>query len=207
LSAVLAASGGPAAASSASAPAAQDRLPDMTMLPLESFHLGYQDGRRGLRFSGLVENIGNGPFDVTGVRATTKTDLKVTENIFQTTGAVRHVPTKAVMRYAMKDGHEHFHVVNFALYRMRPIDSTTWRVAHKEGFCFSDDADLGGTTPFHYPDDCGYEKPNSLRVNQGLSVGWVDDYDWTLWGQFFDLTGLHLPGDFCVAATADPSGF
>jgi hypothetical protein len=217
---VLVSCDGPAAVSPASAPATspaggaarspdattRDRVPDLVILPLEAFHLGYQDGRKGLRFSGLVENIGDGPFDVTGVRATTKTDLKVTENVFQTTGAVRHVPTKAVMRYAVKDGHEHFHIRNFALYRMRPVGSTTWRVAHKEGFCFSDDADLGGTTTFHYPDDCGYEEPNSLRVNEGLSVGWVDDYDWTLPGQFFDLTGLRLPGDFCVAATADPSG-
>jgi hypothetical protein len=41
-------------------------------------------------------------------------------------------------------------------------------------------------------------------VRQGLSEGWVDVYDWYIGGQFIELAGLHLPGDFCVSADVDP---
>ena len=183
---------------------AGDRLPDLIALPPEAFHWGYQDGHRGLRFTSLIQNIGDGPIDVTGERPDTSHDMKVTQNIFQSSGGQRHVLTDAVMQYSVKDGHNHFHLLDLALYRIRPVDSATWQEAHKEGFCLVDDADLQGRTPFQYPDDCGADEPDALEVREGLSVGWVDDYNWTLWGQFFDVTGLSLPGDFCVDVTVDP---
>jgi hypothetical protein len=197
--------GGPARASTTAFPAeAYDQLPDLIMLPPEAFRWGYQDGQRGLRFTSLIQNIGGGPLDVTGTRPDKHQSMVVTQNIFQSDGGKRQVSTEAVMTYSVRDGHEHFHVLDVALYRIRPVASTTWSVAHKEGFCFEDDADLQGRTPHHYPGECGDGMPDALRVDEGLSVGWVDNYDWSLWGQFFDLSDVPLPGYFCVELTVDP---
>jgi len=176
------------------------------MLPPEAFHWGYQDGQRGLRFTSLLENIGEGPLDVTGTRPDTQQAMVVTQNIPQSDGGQRQVSTGAVMTYSVKDGHDHFHIMDLALYQIRPVASTTWRVAHKEGFCLTDDADLQGRAPVRFAGGCGDNKPDALRVDEGLSVGWVDNYDWSLWGQFFDLRGVPLPGYFCVELTVDPMG-
>ncbi len=175
------------------------------MLPLEAFHVAYEGKRKVLRFSADMENVGGGPFDVTGVRSSTRTPyLKVTQNISLGAGKWRRVRTRARMRYSALDGHDHFHLLNFERYRLRAVGSTTWRVDHKEGFCLRDDGNLEGQTAFHYEDDCGSDAPLSLRVGQGLSQGWVDVYDWYIEGQFIELAGLHLPGKFCVSATVDP---
>jgi hypothetical protein len=197
--------GGLARASTAALPAeAHDRLPDLIMLPPEAFHWGYQDGQRGLRFTSLIQNIGEGPLDVTGTRPDQHQSMVVTQNVLRSDGGKRQVSTEAVMTYSVRDGHEHFHVLDVGLYRIRPVASTTWSVAHKEGFCLADGADLQGRTPRSYPGECGDDMPDALRVDEGLSVGWVDVYDWSLWGQFFDLRDVSLPGYFCVELTVDP---
>lgn len=203
----------PAAASTQHAPqaAVRDRLPDLVMLPLEALHVAYENGHKVLRFSSGVENRGDGPLEVVGSRSDTETpDLKVVQNIYQTNGHIRQVPTSAVLRYSSRDGHDHFHLQDFEQYQLRTVGSRAWRRGHKEGFCLRDDVNLGGQTPSpHYRvgqgDECGSDEPESLRVSEGMSVGWVDIYSWKLWGQFIDLDGLRLPGDFCLSATVDPS--
>jgi Lysyl oxidase len=188
----------------ASSTAVKGQVPDLVMLPLETFHLGRDNGRLVIRFSSLVENRGGGPFEVLGSRPSVNTpDLKVVQNMHQTNGQVRRIPTKAVMRYSLRDGHHHFHVQNFEEFKLRPVGSTIWRGGHKEGFCVRDSGRQHGERPKQYS-DCGDREPQLLKVKEGLSVGWVDNYEWHLWGQFIYLDGLHIPGNFCISATADP---
>lgn len=177
------------------------------MLPLEAFHLSYEKEQKVLRFSTDVMNIGKGPLDMTGVRASTQDpELKVTQNILQADGTQRKVNTTAVMRYSAADEHDHFHVQEYERYQLRPIGESAWRGSHKEGFCLRDDANLAGKHESRYVDlDCGEdEKDTALQVGEGQSEGWVDVYDWYLPGQYVELAGLSLPGDFCVAADVDP---
>jgi hypothetical protein len=203
----------PTAQGSASAqqepPAANgDMLPDLVMLPLESFHVAYEGDQKVLRFTTNVLNGGNGPLDVTGSRASVQAlDLAVSQSILKSDGSARTVKTKAIMRYEMVDGHDHFHVQDFERYQIRPENGSTWIGSRKEGFCLRDDGNLQGK-PRRYEDenfDCGLdEKDTALKVRQGLSEGWVDVYDWYLEGQYIELKDLELPGNFCVQAEADP---
>lgn len=185
-----------------------DRLPDLIMLPLESFHVAYEGDQKVLRFTTNVLNGGNGPLDVTGSRASVlDLDLSVAQSILNSDGSARTVKTKAIMRYETVDGHEHFHVQDFERYQIRPENGTPWLASRKEGFCLRDDGNLQGK-PRRYDDanfDCGLdEKDTALKVRQGLSEGWVDVYDWYLEGQYIELKDLELPGNFCVEAEADP---
>ncbi|TDK24735.1 hypothetical protein E2F48_13060 [Arthrobacter crusticola] len=191
----------------ASEPAA-DVLPDMAMLPLETFRLAYEGDERVLRFDTDVINNGPGPVDVTGERKNTMTpDLKVKQNILLEDGSTREVDTDAILRYETFDGHEHFHFQDFERYRMRPEGGSEWTGSHKEGWCLIDDGNLGGKPSRYNPDnfDCGaYEEDEALEVRQGLTEGWVDVYDWYLEGQYIELKGLEIPGNFCVEAEVDP---
>jgi hypothetical protein len=188
--------------------AAGDLLPDLVML-LEAFQVRIEGNHKVLRFTSNVLNQGDGPLDLTGSRPNVQApELKVTENILQAGGGQRTVKTRALMKFASADGHNHFHVMDFERLRLRPAESSDWRGAHKEGFCLRDDRNLGGK-PSRFDEahfNCGAGKKDvALHVRQGLSEGWVDVYDWYRTGQFIDLEGLQLPGDFCVEATVDPN--
>lgn len=190
----------------ASGPA--DLLPDLVMLPVQSFYVAYEGEKRVLRFGADVANAGDGPLDATGFRDSPRVaDLQVTQNILQTGGGWRAVETDAVMRFEAVDGHDHFHVQEFERYRLRPEEGIEWRGSHKEGFCLRDDGNLGGK-PSRYDDDdyyCGEDEEQELtELRMGLSEGWVDVYDWYYPGQYIELEGLELPGNFCVEAEADP---
>jgi hypothetical protein len=194
---------------SVSPAASDDLLPDLVMLPLEAFHVAFEGNHKVLRFSSNVVNQGDGPLDLTGSRPNVQApELKVTENILQPGGGHRAVNTLAVMKYAAADGHDHFHVMDFQRLRLRPAAGSGWRGTHKEGFCLRDDVNLGGK-PSRFQGAqfrCGAGKEDvALHVRQGLSEGWVDVYDWYLAGQYIDLEGLQLPGDFCVEGTVDPA--
>lgn len=192
----------------ANTPTTGDLLPDLAMLPLDSFHLAYEGDRKVLRFDASIVNKGIGPLDVTGVRPSVLArELQVTQNILQADGSVREVETGAIMQYEVEDGHDHFHVQEFQRYQLRPADGTEWRGSRKEGWCLRDDGNLGGEQRRYDDDsfDCGAEEEaEALEVRQGLTEGWVDVYDWYLEGQYVELDGFTLPGDFCVAADADP---
>ncbi|HET6258280.1 MAG TPA: lysyl oxidase family protein [Pseudonocardia sp.] len=181
-----------------------DQVPDLVMLPLADFRLSTENGRKVLRFTVHTENKG-GTLDLTGSRSNASTaSLTVVQNVHQTGGGVRSIRTNAAMRFAVADGHDHWHVSNFAEYKLRPVGSSTWRGAHKEGFCARDTVHIEGNAPRSFPNNCEPGRSDALKVAEGISTGWADRYDWDLWGQFIELDRLALPGDFCVAATADP---
>jgi hypothetical protein len=195
---------GAAAASLSPAVDAGDQVPDLAVLPLKDFRLSTENGRKAVRFTVDIVNKG-GTFELIGSRPNTGTaTMTVVQNMRRTGGGVRGIPTEATMHFADADGHNHWHVADFAEYKLRPVDSSTWRGAHKEGFCVRDGFRLEGNVPRGYPNNCKPGRREELKVIEGLSAGWVDHYGWKVWGQFIYLDGLTIPGDFCVAATADP---
>ena len=175
----------------------------------ESPRTGARRTTRGhlvIRFSSIVVNKGPGRLELVGSRPNTKTpDLKLAQNVYQTDGHIRRVPTRAVAYYEHADGHQHFHVQAFEEMRLRAVGSRTWRNGHKEGFCVGADYRLvRNVGERQLYDDCGDGKPNLLAIKERLAPGWVDDYSWYLWGQYINLDGLKLPGNFCLSATVDP---
>ncbi|MFH5822817.1 lysyl oxidase family protein [Georgenia sp. AZ-5] len=183
-------------------------LPDLLVEPLSDFRVQIVEGRRVVRFSASIGNRGDGPLEVVGTRTSTSTpEMAVVQRIEQPGGGYVSVPTDAVMRYASADGHAHWHVQDAARYTLEAPGEDEPRVAHKEGFCLVDGTALEGT-----PDGAGEYRscaeglPDSRSAREGISVGWSDPYPFDVWGQWIDLTGLALPGRYCVAATADPLG-
>jgi len=189
------------------ASAASDRLPDLAMAKLR--HIGTKtiDGRRLLRFSAIIVNVGDGPFELRSRRTTTRSRWSTRQVIHDDAGGSRSVATPSVRLVYAGDGHSHWHVKDLEQYRLVPLGSTGGsRIGQKVGFCFFDNYEYRLSLP-DAPEDpvyghraCGTR--NSVGLRTGLSVGWGDIYHRSLPGQSIDITGLP-EGPYRLWATAD----
>lgn len=187
------------------AAAATDRLPDLRMAhPIDLKVENTPDGRRLLRFSSIIVNVGDGPFEAHGRRPDASTStMTVRQRIYNDAGSFRGVSTPAIMKFG-GDGHNHWHVRNLEKFSLIRLDNgVKVGTGAKHGFCFFDNYRFGSTQAPHYTiarGACG--KSTDLRVKMGLSVGWGDIYHYTLPDQYIDITGL-TSGNYRLRATAD----
>jgi hypothetical protein len=189
------------------------RLPDLRMGPIQDMRIRESpDGRRLLRFSTLLVNMGAGPIELYGQRPDTDTDtMPVTQRIFDNAGGYRDIRTSAIMFFS-GDGHDHWHVKGLQRYWLEPLDgSGQARKGAKEGFCVHDVSPYDLTLPraperriYTTNATCGErEDEEALHVEMGLSIGWVDVYAYWLPFQWIDITGLPS-GTYRLWTVADP---
>ena len=189
------------------AAAASDRLPDLAMAKLQNIVTDQATGRRLLRFSAIIVNVGSGPMEVRSQRPTsTSTTWTSQQVIYDDAGGWRTVATPGVQLIYGGDGHNHWHIKDVERYRLVPSGGGSERVGQKAGFCFFDNYQYKLTLPgapatAQYPRSvCGSQLSRTLR--HGLSVGWGDKYRWSLPDQYIDTTGLP-DGTYRLWATAD----
>jgi hypothetical protein len=194
-------------ASSQPAYAASDVLPDLGMAYPQDLRIrNTADGRRLLRFSSIVVNVGDGPFELHGERDATSAEMNVTQRIFDDAGGYRDVLITPATMYFGGDGHNHWHVRNLEDFELERLDNgTKVGTGAKHGFCFYDNYRYGATGDPVYvttttPPACG--RSDDLEVFMGLSVGWGDIYRYSLPDQYIDITGLGS-GRYRLIATAD----
>ena len=105
--------------------AASDRLPNLRMLPLSDWRIQDVNGRRLLRFTTIMGNVGPGHFEVRGRRPDQATmRMRIRQVIFDSAGGWRTVKTGAVGKYS-GDGHDHWHVQRIMTYEMYRVDKPT----------------------------------------------------------------------------------
>jgi Lysyl oxidase len=198
-----------------SASAASDRLPDLAMARLR--HVGTTrttDGRRLLRFSAIIVNVGVGPFELRSQRPDTSSSWSTRQVIYDTDGGARTARTPSVQLVYEGDGHDHWHVKDLETYQLAPLphgnSNSPSRTSQKVGFCFFDNYQYRPWLPdapwyLEYGRrGCGTR--SSVRLRNGLSVGWGDIYHRSLPGQYIDITGLPN-GFYRLSATADQASF
>jgi Lysyl oxidase len=193
------------------ASAASDRLPDLAMAKLQNIVTDQADGRRLLRFSAIIVNVGSGPMEVRSQRPNTSSSWSSQQVIYDDAGGSRTVATPAVDLIYGGDGHNHWHVEDLESYSLVSWPSGTGeRLGKKAGFCFFDNYQYklslpGAPQAAQYPRTvCGNRFSRTLR--HGLSVGWGDKYQWSLPDQYIDTTGLPN-GTYRLWATADQADF
>jgi hypothetical protein len=87
--------------------AAADRLPDLGMAQITDLRITRENGRRLLRFSTRIVNVGFGVFEAHGQRPSTTTpEMTVVQRIYNDVGGYTDVSTAARMFFA-GDGHNH----------------------------------------------------------------------------------------------------
>lgn len=192
--------------------AAADRLPDLGMAPLSDLRISQRpDGDRLLRYSTTIVNVGSGPFELHGRRASSgEAGMSIVQRIFDSAGRWRDVQTPAGVEFG-GDGHAHWHVHDLQASALtRLADGADVGRSDKRGFCFWDNTEyrltLAGAPPSPVYDRDGCGDSASLAVSMGLSVGWGDIYPWTLPDQYLDVTGLPA-GAYRLTVTADPAAW
>ena len=188
-------------------------LPDLGMGPINDFSLDTKTipGHRLLRFNGTIANVGAGPFEVYGSRPwVNEPNMRIEQHVYQTTGAIRPVPTHGVMFYA-GDGHQHWHVKDLEGAKLTDLDGNLVSDTYvKTGFCPSDnaiyDSSVPGTPAKSAYHGCGKKQPALVSIVTGISVGWGDWYPANVRYQWLDITDLPN-GTYRVWAIADPNGY
>jgi hypothetical protein len=193
--------------------AAEDRLPDLAMARPSDLRVERgSDGRRRLRFTTMIVNIGDGPFETRASRGSSRIpSMTVKQRVYTTDGRYRVVTTPTVATYA-GDGHDHWHVQRVATYALYPDSGIEPSVARssKVGFCFFDTRPyrlaLPGSPTLRQYSQLGCGTRSALSVRHGISIGWGDRYDRELRYQAIDVTGLPA-GEYLLKVTVDPFGF
>jgi len=187
------------------------RLPDLAVLPPSDLRIVVRDsGRRVLRFTSIVVNVGRGPFQVTGydpkdAEAGRRDILAVRQQILEADGTFSNHPTTATMFWS-GDGHDHWHVTDIQVAQLQSLDSVPLDGRYrKTGFCFFDSYRYTSTKPGVYTTARGVcQTRDSGRVRMGVSVDWGDIYPASIAYQWVDITGVP-DGRYKLKVFADPA--
>lgn len=165
-----------------------------------------------LGFISASYNQGRGPALVHGERSPLRTDEMVAQQVVQRSdGSATTIPNVGTMKYSVEPSHAHWHLLRFMAYELRRVsDYKLVRPDEKRGFCLGDryrvkKATFAGTpAKAVYIFDCAGKKPDATEVDEGMSIGWGDDYTQLRDGQDIDLTGVPA-GDYYLVHRVNPS--
>ena len=163
------------------------------------------DGRRFLRFSAGVTNIGQGPLEFQGISKKASSTLPE----FQVFYFPKSGSTSTLVGQCVYDADNLlWDVFHIAEYRLRDLNGNQVGTAQKASFCVADDYRLTPPVPGS-PTMPRYRTcPHGSRLKKikvGLSVGWSDVYAWPRAGQFVDVTNIPS-GSYLLEMEANPEG-
>jgi hypothetical protein len=181
------------------APVPPAPLPNLVELPPSSLEVVADGSRDLLRFTSVVENLGQGPLVVVSTRASPGAPFASV----QVLGAER-LPVQVAVRYRRSGGHDHFHLVGLQRYELRDGRGGLLARDHKAGYCLGDRVAVVRGVHARWIDSCGRDRPRALRVAQGLSPGFADPYAADLAGQSVDVSGLP-PGEYELVNVVNPA--
>jgi hypothetical protein len=180
--------------------APRERLPDLDQEAPSELRIstgivrGFLSYRLGFRSA--VRNIGAGPLIVMGTRHDARVQFMTVRQLINRAGAPRKV-VRGVgrMRFVISRDHRHWHYLQFDRYELRHAVSGQPVVRdRKTGFCLGDRyrAARARAAPSHpvYTGRCGLGQRGRLRMGEGISVGYGDDYSAFLEGQELPLDDL-----------------
>ncbi len=202
-------------------------MPDLVTLGFhkEDLVVGVEKGKVQLRLNNEVANVGAGPLEINPSEQSNEcdgdadpaNDRGAFQRVYADSNASGVFERGAdgidsdrqfgCMRYHPR--HIHWHVLDFTRYELRrEDDGKLVRESDKVGFCLTDARRAfplpdSPTTPV-YPLEPGTLLPCDVASTQGISVGWADEYAFTLAGQQLDITAL-AAGRYCLTSRVDPS--
>jgi hypothetical protein len=178
--------------------AAPELLPDLDQVAPKAVYIERREGRELLVFLSAVENVGRGPLLVAGSRTSSaEKDMRARQLVRRADGTLTAHPLHAGLRFVVAETHRHWHLLGFESYELRTPNGQAVARDHKTGFCLGDryDAHVGtrlSGEPYEpvWTQECGRGQPERLRIREGVSPGFGDDYVPLLEGQYIDVTGL-----------------
>jgi len=186
-----------------------DTISDLVALPAYGISVQRYLRHDWLTFGADVWNRGPAPLVVEGFRQE-DADLMDAYQYFTLDGEVVGRAPVGAFEYDPHDGHQHWHFLQFARYRLLSEDKVSIVKSRKQAFCLAptDAIHLLLPTATWRPDEMGFSRcggPTSLWIREVLPVGWGDTYYQGLFGQGFEITDLPN-GTYYIEVTANPTG-
>jgi hypothetical protein len=186
-----------------------DTLPDLVALPAFGIAVSREGGHDRLNFGANVWDAGPASLVVEGYRVDGE-DRMDAYQYFSDGVAIVGRANVGSFDFDRRDGHQHWHFLQFARYRL--LDATLANVirSRKQSFCLAptDSIDLTAPGAVWRTDGLGFSQcgwQDALWIREVLPTGWGDTYFQGVAGQSFDITGLPN-GTYWVEVRANPLG-
>lgn len=183
------------------APPASALMPDLQTVVPQHLQVVRAHQRDLLRFSNGIANTGAGPLqfkpefpigEIVGSQ-------NAVQQLLDASGAIVHQETVSQFEYHPE--HHHWHIEAVALFEIRtgsPTGSVVGGNSLKTTFCLIDWVKLDGNS--NSKERVYFDCFGDL---QGISSGWVDQYNQAVEGQELDITGVPA-GSYYLVSTANP---
>jgi Lysyl oxidase len=183
-------------------------VPDLVALPAYGIGTSRERGHDYLQFGADVWNRGPASLVVEGFRAVGE-DRMDAYQYFLADGAVVGRAPVGSFHFDHRDGHQHWHFLQFARYRLLDASHAAIR-SRKQAFCLAptDPIDLTVDGAIWRPDEVGFSQCgglSSMWIREVLPTGWGDTYYQSVPGQSFDITALPN-GSYWIEVKANPAG-
>lgn len=185
-------------------------LPDLRTLPSFGIRISNRkNGRSFLDFGATVWVAGDSPVVVEGFRRSEEPVMDAYQYFYEDGEPVGRAPAGSFI-YDLRDGHRHWHILQFVQYRLVDADRANAIRSAKESFCLvpTDAVDLSTDTAGRTAQreslqtSCGGSE--ALWIRETLPVGWGDTY--YQGGRYgFDVTNVPN-GTYFVEVAANPDG-
>jgi len=190
---------------------APELLPDLDQAVPSAVAVRREGDRELLVFASAVDNVGTGPLVVRASRSGADVaTMRAHQVVRRNDDSEARSPVESLLRYEQAETHAHWHLDGFERYELRDAEGETVLVARKAGFCLGDryesrrSVELPGEPPDAvWTHECGKGRPELRTLEEGISVGYGDDYAPRLEGQFVDVTELP-PGRYLLVHVANP---
>ena len=196
-------------------------LPDLRTKEPERLSIVTSNGQRRLRFDNEVGNAHTGPLELVGtgasdcdgdgvVQPAEKPAFQRVYTDSNADGVFRRGTDTAYSEFqtgciAYHPAHNHLHFQDFANYALaRLSDGAVVASSYKVTFCIMDSKRFFSALPSS-PGSAFFTDCNGPM--QGISVGWSDEYPYTLADQYLVLNpgGQYIgDGEYCLFSVADP---
>ncbi len=170
---------------------------------LDNYRIQTVNGRKRLRFDTAITNVGAGAFEMRGERRNQREPMQGIQIIYKQGGGRRKIP---LGEWEYHGVHNHWHVLNIAEYDLLDAGGNSVGEVKKVSYCLRDNKRLYPRLP-RSPRSSSYRDcPTSRRATSlrtGISVGWADIYDRSVYDQWIDITDVPS-GDYTLVNRANP---
>jgi hypothetical protein len=177
--------------------AMRERLPDLDQVAPRAVSIVRRAGEERLTFLSAVENVGPGPLVIVGERTKTQREMTTRQLVRRVDGTTAAYPLRTHLRFVVAETHRHWHLLGFESYELLNAEGEALGRDRKTGFCLGDRYDArahvripGEPRRAVWTQECGLDQPGRLRIREGISPGFGDDYVPLLEGQYIDVSGL-----------------
>lgn len=183
-------------------------MPDLVALPAYAIVTSHERGRDYLQFGADVWDRGPASLVVEGFRAAGEDRMDAYQYFLEDGVVVGRAPVGS-FHFDRRDGHQHWHFLQFARYRL--LDSSQVAIrSRKQSFCLAptDAIDLTVVGAVWRPDRLGFSQcgsATSIWIREVLPAGWGDTYYQWVPGQSFNITSLPN-GSYWIEVRANPAG-